>query len=74
MIRNLTGLFTKLLDSTEKIIVDESTILDDYVGQLETITLSDGGATVRDEYAPPFYWAAVAGGHSEMRWNHSQWS
>ena len=73
MIRTLTGLFKKLIDKTEIIIIDASTVLDDYVSVTETITLVDGEATVRDEYAPPFYWGSATGGHSEMRWNFSQW-
>jgi len=72
MIRNLTGLFKKLLDRTEKIIIDESTILDDYVGISETMILTDTIST-RAEDAPPFYWAPATGGHSEMKWNFSQW-
>jgi len=68
MIRKLVGLFTKLIDKTEKIQLRDDEILNDFDVLEEEINLSDGAATFSEHIGSLYKW------DDGCVWNEAMWS
>jgi len=67
MIRKLTGLFAKLIDKSEEIIVRDDDVLDDLItSTAEIMTMTDKAPTF-EEFSEPYDW------DSGIRWDCFYW-